>query len=177
MIPAEGSSDPFWSDPSNEAPRMARIQAIVERQQDIDKIIFYVGKSNNDNFVAYRWESEKGIIDNFWISTQNVAEERRDTLNLAEQMVYGTTLRITPGGWIVKMNAEQLKSKVMNLVMDDKDNAKLVGPVNGKMCILSHAYVQMSQGLLPSVDWIRLTGHEVATGNAQSEVLDANERT
>lgn len=171
-LPAEGSSNPYWSEEADEAPRVQRILNIVARQPDANRIAFVVAKSNNDNFVAYRFDTDSNSIKPFWISTENVLTEERTDLNLAERMLYGVETRVTPTGeWLVNIAAEELKSRVMNLTLSDDDVPSLVGTVDGCTCIVEYAYVQMRKGLIPDVDWIRLTGKEVATGKTRTELI------
>lgn len=171
-IAAEGSSNPYWSEESEEMPRITRILSILKRQPDVSRIAFFVGKSNNDNFVAYRWDSDKAALTPFWISTVNVPAERRDPLNLAESMLYGIEMHVTQTGeWLVNIACEQLRNRVMNLNLDENDQPALVGVVSGRMCVIEYAYVQMRKGLLPDVEWVRLTGRDMKTGETVSEML------
>ena len=175
MLPAEGSADPFWDEPEKETGRMARILDILKRQPDASQIAFFIGKSNNDNFVAYKWNTQKGSIEPMWISTQNVPAERRDPLNLAEEMLYGVDMRVTSTGeWLVNLRAEAIAHRVMSLTLDDHDHPALIGSVNGRMCVLESAYVQMKRGLIPDVDYVRMYGKAVDDGSQQIEVVKAN---
>jgi hypothetical protein len=171
-LAAEGSSNPYWSPEAEESPRIARILTVLKRQHDAARIAFFVGKSNNDNFVAYRWDSDKAALTPFWISTVNVPSERRDPLNLAESMLYGVEMNVTDRGeWIVNIAAEGLRNRVMNLNLDENDQPALTGVINGHMCVIEYAYVQMCKGLLPDVDWVRITGRDLRTQEIRSEVL------
>ena len=169
FLPAEGSSNPYWDDPEGEEGRMKRVRAIVARQPDANKIAFFVGKSNNDNFVAYKWNGAG--IDAFWISTQNVLAERRDPLNLAEEMLYGVDVKVTSSGeWLVNLRADGISHKVMRLTLDENDTPMLCGPINGVEAVLDSAYVQMRQGLIPDVEFVRLYGRTVE-GDDAHEVI------
>lgn len=169
MATAEGSSSPFWDAPENEVPRMERILSVVSRQPDKKSYAFFVGKSNNDNFVAYKWNGTE--LAPFWICTHNCSE-RRDKLNLAEELVYGINQTVTPNGdWHVNMRIEALQARIMNLALNDDDEPSLIGPVNNRLCVLEHAYVQMRKGLMPDVDWIRITGRAVDDDSVQTEVV------
>lgn len=165
-FPAEGTSNPYWDSPENEGARMERVRAIVGRQPDANKIAFFVGKSNNDNFVAYKWTGSG--IEAFWISTQNVVAERRDPLNLAEELLYGVDVKVTSTGeWLVNLRADGIRHKVMRLTLDSADTPMLCGPINGEEAVLDSAYVQMKQGLIPDVDFVRLYGRTVQGADAQ----------
>jgi hypothetical protein len=167
---AESSSNPFWDAEENEGPRMARIIKILQRQPDAKSFGFFVAKSNNDNFVAYKWTGSE--VSPTWISTQNVPAERRESLNLAEELLYGIEQRVSStGDWIITMRAEPLKTRVINLTLNDADEPSFIAPVNNKLCILDHAYVQMRKGLIPDVEWVRITGHDM-TGAVQTEIVN-----
>ena len=169
-LPAEGSSDPYYDEPSNEPLRLERVRGILGRQPDTTKFAFFIAKSNNDNFVAYKWTGRG--VDPMWISTQNVPAERRDTLNLAEELLYGVDTRVAPSGeWLVNLRAEQVKDRVMNLTLDDEDRPMLLGVLNERQCVIEAAYVQMKRGLIPDVDYVRLYGRAVDDGTAQNEIL------
>jgi Domain of unknown function (DUF4833) len=171
-LAAEGSSNPYWSPESEEGPRVQRILSILGRQPDASRIAFFVGKSNNDNFVAYRWDSDKASLTPFWISTQNVAVERRDPLTLAESMLYGIEMHVTSTGeWLVNLSAEAIRGRTMNLSLDEEDRPALTGAINGRLCIVEYAYVQMAKGLLPDVEWVRLSGRDLKTNEVITEVL------
>ena len=173
MTTPEGSSNPYWSDPSTMGNRLQRVLGIVQRQPDASKIAFLVAKSNNDNFVAYRWDEERASITPFWISTENVSAERRDPLNLAESMLYGISLRVASGGeWIVNMSAEALRDKSFNMVLDEHNNPVILGVVAGKQAALEYAYVQMSKGLVPNVDYVELFGTDMQTGEKLQERIE-----
>lgn len=178
-LAAEGSSDPYWSSYADREARMQRIYTILQRQPDADRIAFVVGKSNNDNFVAYIWNSdkgEKGEIEGFWISTENVPAERRDPLNLAEEMLYGTEMEETPSGeWLINVRAEPIKARKFNFTLDEQDRPAMIGGVNGVMCCLESAYVQMKKGLLPDVEFVVLTGRSVHDGSKQEEIINAKD--
>ena len=165
---AEGSSNPYWSDPSEEGPRIERLLSILKRQPDANRIAFFVGKSNNDNFVAYKWDGDRSSIEPFWISTVNVPAERRDPLNLAESMLYGCDL---DSKWNLTLRAEAVNSRVMQLSLDDNDVPAVVGVINNTMCVFEYAYVQMNRGLLPDVDYVRIVGRSVADGTVVTEVM------
>jgi hypothetical protein len=169
-LAAEGTSDPYYDDPANEAGRLARIHAILQRQPDAKQIAFFIAKTNNDNFVTYKWDGKE--ITSFWISTQNVPAERRDTLNLAEEMMYGVDTKITSNGeWLVNLRAEAVRHRTMNLTLDDDDRPSLVGTINGKQCVLESAYVQMRRGLIPDVEYVKLFGKSTETGEMEVEIV------
>ena len=169
-LAAECTSDPYWDAHENEAARISRIHAILQRQPDVKQIAFFIAKTNNDNFVTYKWDGKE--ISCFWISTQNVPAERRDTLNLAEEMMYGVDTKITSTGeWLVNLRAEAVRHRTMNLTLDDEDRPSLVGTINGKQCVLESAYVQMKRGLIPDVEYVKLFGKSTETGEMEIEIV------
>jgi hypothetical protein len=171
-MPAEGTSNPYWTDEQDRSARMARLLAILARQPDRSSLAFFVGKSNNDNFVVYKWNTDAGEIQPFWLSTENVPAERRDNLNLAEEMLYGLEMTVTDSGeWLVNVRAEPIKMRKFNLTLDDNDTPALVGGVNGVMCVVESAYVQMKKGLLPDVDFVILRGRSIDSGEYVEEMI------
>ena len=56
-----------------------------------------------------------------------------------------------------------------NLTLDDNDTPALVGGVNGVMCVVESAYVQMKKGLLPDVDFVILRGRSIDSGDYVEE--------
>jgi hypothetical protein len=176
VVAAEGSSDPYWSDAADREARMQRIMTILQRQPDRDRIAFFVGKSNNDNFVCYLWNGDIGNMEPYWISTENVPAERRDPLNVAEEMLYGTEMEVTASGeWLLNVRAEPIKARKFNLTLDDNDRPTLLGGVNNEMCVLESAYVQMKRGLLPDVDHVVLTGRSLKDGKTRQEILSSDQ--
>ncbi len=149
---------------------MKRVQAIIDRQPDRNKIAFFIAKSNNDNLVAYKWNGHG--VEPFWISTENVPAERRDPLNLAEELLYGVDVRVSSSGeWLVNLRAEQVRGRSMNLTLDENDTPMLVGAINENNCIVDGAYVQMKKGLIPDVEYVRIYGKNIENGNVEVEML------
>lgn len=165
-------SNPYWSDPAEEDGRIKRVLKIVGSQHDANSIAFFVAKSNNDNFVAYRWNNDKSTIEPFWISTENVLSEKRTALNLAETMLYGIEMTVTQGGdWLVNLNAETIRNRTMKLMLGEDDTPTFIGTVSGKKCILEYAYVQMQKGMIPDVEYVRITGRSLEDDSIVSEVV------
>lgn len=165
-------SNPYWSDPSEEKGRISRVLKTVGSQHDANTIAFFIAKSNNDNFVAYRWNSQKTILEPFWISTENVQFERRTTLNLAETMLYGIEMNVTSSGdWLVNLNAEAIRDRTMKFMLGEDDAPSLVGTIGGRKAIVEYAYVQMHKGLLPDVEYVRLTGRAIDDDSVVTEVI------
>lgn len=165
-------SNPYWSDPSEEKGRIGRVLKTVGAQHDAKTIAFFIAKSNNDNFVAYRWNSQKSALEPFWISTENVQFERRSTLNLAETMLYGVEMNVTSSGdWLVNLNAESIRDRTMKFALGEDDAPSLLGKIGGRSAIVEYAYVQMRKGLLPDVEYVRLTGRAMDDDSTVSEVI------
>jgi len=174
MKPSKEMSDsnPYWSDPKEEAGRIKRILKTVGQQHDANTIAFVIAKSNNDNFVAYRWNTTTSTLEPFWITTENVKFERRSTLNLAETMLYGVEMTVTSGGdWLVNLNAESIRDRTMKFVLGEDDTPKLIGTINGRKSVVEYAYAQMRKGLLPDVEYVRITGRALDDDSIISEVI------
>ena len=109
-----------------------------------------------------------------WISLEDKDREKheskgnfglRNDLNASEESIFGCKMDVIEGNrFIVTMNAEQLKDRVNELVLDENDTPNIIGLVQGKMCKLEYAYAQMKDGMLPEIDYLNLYGKSLEDG-------------
>jgi len=59
----------------------------------------------------------------------------------------------------------------MKFVLGDDGSPKLIGVINGKKCVVEYAYAQMRKGLIPDVEYVRLTGRSLDDDSILSEVI------
>jgi hypothetical protein len=166
---AEGKSDPYWSPPDSESDRIGRMTAVVRNVDTAkrDKLLFLIAKSSNDNCVAYEYgETSSGFnLRPYWILCNAGKLENFSQLNMAESLLYGVAVSVKPTGeCIVNFNAEQIRGRSVELIMDSEGHPALLGYVDSKMCRLQYAYVQMRKGLIPDVEYLHLYGKGVADG-------------
>jgi len=175
------NSNPFWSDPSNEDSRVQRVLAGVrEHVKDKKKLLFIVIKSWNDNVVLYEFCETNGIKTS-WLSLEPADAERhrkngntalRGELNPAEQELFGSSVKVVEGNrYLIKINQPQLSTRTFEMVIDAKNNPAILGDVNGTLCKVEYAYVQMKRGLMPEADYMKFYGRAVENGSLLCEKI------
>jgi hypothetical protein len=173
--------NPYWEPPENEKPRMVRVkEGIKKHVKDIKKLLFVVVKSWNDNVVCYEYGGPK-FVSVSWLSIEPADKERhirmgneslRSTLTPAEELLFGCDVDIVEGDrYLVKINQEQLASRVFEIVMDKQGNPAIIGTINGVLCKLEHAYVQMKKGSIPQAEYMNLCGKSVSDGKSIVETI------
>lgn len=177
--------DQFWQSPEEEKPRIERIfSKLKENAIQTNHIMFLVMKSWNDNIVAYEYkEDENPIVKVTWISlqTEDVEKHRskgnlslRSTLSPPEDILYGCRVEIVEGDrYLIRINSPQLYDRTFEMVMDSKGSPAIIGSVNGVLCRLDYAYVQMKKGSIPLGDYMNLYGTNVSTGKKEVEKIMA----
>jgi hypothetical protein len=87
-------------------------------------------------------------------------------------MLYGVEMTVTSAGdWLVNLNAESIRDRTLKCVLGDDVSPKLIGSINGKKCVVEYAYAQMKKGLLPDVEYVRITGRTLEDDSTISEVI------
>lgn len=169
----------FYSDPSEETPRINRIFEklnVLNKTQGLNSNndLFFVMKGWNDNIVAYTYLPDENKIKTQWISLESSDRERHESngnwslkneLNEGEKGIFGCKLNIIEGNrFIVTMNLKQMSDRTNELILDENDNPSIIGMVNGKLCKLKYAYAQMKNSMLPEVDYLHLYGENLENG-------------
>jgi hypothetical protein len=173
--------NPYWEPAENEKPRTTRVKEGIKRHvKDIKKLLFVVIKSWNDNVVCYEYGGTNFVTVN-WLSIEPADKERhikmgndslRSNLTPAEDLLFGCNVEIVEGDrYLVKINQEQLSSRLFEIVMDKQGNPAIIGTVNGVLCRLEHAYVQMKKGSLPQAEYMNLYGKSVSDGKTIMETI------
>lgn len=179
------NENPFWGNPDEEEPRTERIrQGIAKYVSNPENLLFYVVKSWNDNTVVYEYDpdSDKVVVP-CWISLEKEDLERhqkigntslRSNLNPAEHLLMGCSVKIVEGNrFLVKINQEQLSMRTFELVMDNNGNPAVIGAVDGVMCRVEHAYVQMKKGLAPQAEYMNFYGKSLKDGRIVKEKIES----
>lgn len=175
--------DPYWEPADNEKPRMIRVKEGVKKHvRDLKKLLFLVAKSWNDNVVCYEYGGQQ-IVSVSWLSLEPSDKERhikmgneslRSNLTPAEELLFGCDVEIVEGDrYLLKINQEQLASRVFEIVLDKSGNPAIIGTVNGIMCRLEHAYVQMKKGSIPQAQYMNLYGKSVSDGKLVFETIES----
>lgn len=176
------ADNPYWGAPEDEKPRMTRVKEGIKKHViDVTKLLFVVAKSWNDNVVCYEYGGPK-IVSVSWLSIEPADKERhtkmgntslRSTLTPAEELLFGCDVEIVEGDrYLLKINQEQLSTRVFEIVMDKQGNPAIIGTVNGVMCRLEHAYVQMKKGSIPQAEYMHLYGKSVSDGKTVIERIE-----
>jgi hypothetical protein len=180
----------FYADPSLEEERIQRIQekyAILKKTQPLHfqkKDLFQVYKCWNDNFVSYTFNPLQNSVDSEWVSLEPKDRERhegegnwslKNNLSDTEHEIFGCKMNVIEGNrFILQMNLKQMKDRSSELVVDENDNALILGLVNNKLCKLLYAFAQMKNSLLPEVDYLHLYGTSLANGELCKEKIYEN---
>lgn len=176
-------TDSFWQSPEEEKPRIARIiDGITKYCEDKSKIVFVVIKSWNDNVVLYEYnENSSKLLDCSWLSLQEDDRKKhelqnnkslRTLLNVTEDALFGCRVNNLEGDrLIVHINNEQLANRSFELVLDSQGNPVIIGNINGNLCKLEYAYVQMKKGSIPMGDYMHLYGINLKNGDKEVEKI------
>jgi hypothetical protein len=174
--------DPYYSPPEDEEPRTQRVRdGVREYVKNLKGVLFMVLKSWNDNVLLYEYEDSDSVVTAQWLSLEPSDKERhlklknyslRSNLNPAEELLFGCSVNVVEGNrFILRINAEQLKSRVFEIVMDSSGNPAVIGSVNGIMCRVEYAYVHMRKGLVPDADYMNFYGRSLKDGAVVMEKI------
>jgi hypothetical protein len=170
---AEGNN-PYWCNAETMQDRLAFHQKVVAEQPDSRFIAMFVSKSNNDNFVIYKWENDTSVFKPYWIIIKDRASApyERKELNALDLTMYAPNLAVRDtGDWEITLNTPQLAMHVLSLSLNDADEPTLTLAINGRRCIMEKAFVEMRQGLLPDVDRLTVYGRAVDTNETLTQVI------
>ena len=150
-------------------------------------VLLVIGVSKNNNFAVFEYATGvRGVeVPVYWINTEPAEVARLKAegnpgvitpLSAAEEVLLGTDVHPQPDGRIlVNVRVEQLRERKFELQLDVHGTPMLIGDLNGKPCFLDSAYIQMRKGLLPDVEYIKIYGTDMASGERQCEtVLNEN---
>lgn len=177
----------FYSEPSQEEERIQRIKekySVLKKTQPSffqKKDLFQVYKCWNDNFVSYTFNNVQNSVDAEWVSLETKDRERhegqgnwslKNDLSEPEHEIFGCKVNVIEGNrYIVQMNLKQMKDRSSELVIDENDEALILGTVNGKLCRLLYAYAQMKNSMIPEVDYLHLYGISLSDGELCREKI------
>ena len=178
------SGNPYWSPPEAESARTNRVMGFIKNHLDkasLKKVLFMVIKWN-DNPVVYEYDVlQPQEVRTFWIGFNKEERERhllmgntslRSQLNPTEEALFGCDLKIIEGNrYLLTMNQPQLKSRICEIVLDANSEPALIGQINGTLCRIEHAYVQMKKGIVPDVDYIKVYGKSISEGTLLVEKI------
>ena len=154
---AEGSSNPYSCDEATKLERLHFQEKVVASQPDAGMIAMFVSKSNNDNFVVYKWHNSTRELKPQWIliKGRNQTPYQRQDLNAFDMTLYGLS---TSPDWEITLNVPQLAMRVFSLSLNDSDEPTLIATIDGKKCTVEKAFVEMRDGLLPDVKQLTIYG-------------------
>lgn len=172
------SLNPYWQSEEEEYPRTDRVlQGIRKHVKGVQNVIFVVMKSWNDNAVLYEWNTEETgeAVKVSWLSLEKNDIERhlamgndtlRSSLNPAEDALFGCSVKVVEGDrFLLHINQENLSKRTFEIVLDSGGKPAVIGSVNGEMCRLEHAYVQMKKGPVPDAEYMNFYGKSLKDGS------------
>jgi hypothetical protein len=170
-------SNPYWQPEENEGPRTERVlHGIRKHVKGVKNVIFVVMKSWNDNAVLYEWNTEDTgeAVKVSWLSLEEEDIKRhvsmgndslRSTLNPAEDALFGCSVNVVEGDrFLLHINHQNLAKRTFEIVLDSAGQPAVIGYVNGVMCRLEHAYVQMKKGPVPDAEYMNFYGRSLKDG-------------
>ena len=185
---AEGASNLYWSDPKTEGPKIAKVDPLVLDRAGED-VLFYVANSKNEDVVVYSWNkkatSTDDLLDMRWLLLDpkslgdNLSDEAfKDArgnywkpLDHMQEMYLGVSVKKSAnkrGEAVILVSMDvadhvTLRRKLSMQLCEGPDGEKLLQTtIEGKPARLDKAYVHMSKGLTPDVDYIRTYGTQMA---------------
>lgn len=149
-------------------------------------VILWVGKTMSRNVAAYVYDPRTKTIATYWVllkpedrqlwCDEHGAQERGQLMiqqfTELEEAVYGlersrsdpTQYRLAAFETFSSALDEEremwmtLQIQQADLSAGEPERAAFVGPINGKECMISHAYIQQSRGETWGVDYISIYG-------------------
>jgi hypothetical protein len=149
------------------------MSSVVRSLPQSDKLVFMISKSSDENFVAYEYnETDSGFtIDPYWINVAPI--NNTEPLNVLEHSLYGININVQSSGECsVYFNAQQIRTRKCELIMDASGKPALLGQINGQPCRLQYAYAQMRKGLIPDVHYLHLYGRSTIDGSWHKEKIE-----
>jgi hypothetical protein len=93
-------------------------------------------------------------------------------LSTTEDALYGCKVHsLENDRLLVQINNDQVSSRTFELVLDASGNPAIIGSINGTLCKLEYAYVQMKRGALPMGDYMNLYGINLKNGEKEVEKI------
>ena len=137
--------------------------------------LFVITRNKNDNMVCYDAQISNGKLNLkepvviYWIIPQK-NNEVEDLTRMERKHAYGIDVKKTYGGdsadVVLKAAPVHLRIKKLN------DHWVAIGKIDSVEAKFSAVYVKAEDsGMMPSVEWIRLTGTNVQTGAEVTEIL------
>ena len=170
--------NPYWQPPEEEGPRTKRVlDGIRKHVKGVQNVMFVVIKSWNDNAVLYEWNTDETgeAVKVSWLSLEPNDIERhqamgndtlRSSLNPAEDALFGCSVKVVEGDrFLLHINQENLAQRTFEIVLDSAGKPAVIGSVNGVMCRLEHAYVQMKKGPVPDAEYMNFYGKSLKDGS------------
>jgi hypothetical protein len=167
----------YWGPPELEHERLQEMRECASQHlPNKANVVFLLAKSSNRNFAFYEYYETPesfGIKPRWAVLEAPRASDgsiRIEELSMAENLLLGVTVTSRPSGVIhVNFSPEQIRERESELILDAAGKPALVTKVDGHMCRLMYAYVQMQKTVLPDVDYITLYGTSLADGSVRTE--------
>ena len=142
--------------------------------------LFYVERSVNSNTVVYaaRLDAHSAInpktpVDAFW-RWYNVDGHKKD-LNFVERiMAYGVRANPPRPNQPVTFTIAALPERTLTLDLDDHKHPEALIQIGGHMVKLAYVYLEVVDGIVPSVPSFDIFGTDMASGKAVREHVVQN---
>ena len=171
---------------SEEESRMARIREGMARYlSTLSTVGFIVASSTNENVLVYEYrENEEPNVRIEWLALEpedqsalaaKGSKDFRAPMNVFQEAILGIDMWIGEGDrFLVKLKHPNLSDRTYDLVLDGSGSPAVVGPMidesgNTVVVRLEYAYVQFTQSLLPTSEYVKLVGRRIDSGEWVTE--------
>lgn len=136
--------------------------------------LFQIDRSKNANVVCYdvrldgTGSLQKDPLDIYWL--MKATDGSRESLGVFERAhAYGADVVNCYGRDSVDVRLQALDKPIRITRRNGRWVALM--PINGTSAILERVYVNTTEGILPRVNWIRVTGTSESTGTRITETI------
>jgi hypothetical protein len=129
--------------------------------------LFRIARSTNENVIVYEVDDPDGDdpVRASWILFDE-GGRREDLSEIEKRLAYGFDLERMGRAFRLTLRADRSRWIYLR---EHAGCLRVFRPIAGRVALLNHIYVEVRDGLVPSVKWIDVFGTDPATGEARRE--------
>lgn len=150
------------------------VPVVMTAGQDGTTRLFQIDRSKNANVVCYdvrldgAGSLQKDPLDIYWML--NATDGSRESLGVFERAhAYGADVVTAYGRDSVDVRLQAVDKPIRITRRNGRWVALMT--INGTSAVLERVYVNTTEGILPRVNWIRVTGTSESTGTRITETI------